>query len=170
MSRQWLANAMALEYCPHCYNAGGLSVVQAKTPGTNGLWPNPDTLATSVRFGMCGDEAGIANPLYNPYLPPDNYTLPQYNAGGTIDITIVVTAPHSGHYEFFLCPVQDLTDPATVTWTCLHKYQLIRVPIPGEKSTIDPAYPERYYADAMCDPAYNTTQTMRYRLPAGVTC
>ncbi len=59
-----------------------------------------------------------------------------------------------GHFEFFLCDINDLDDPdGVVTQECLNKYPLTRAPdAPGANasSPIDPDYPGRYYVDPPC--------------------
>jgi hypothetical protein len=42
------------EYCPHCLSGGGVGATSAIVP----TWPYPETVATSLRHGLCGDAAG----------------------------------------------------------------------------------------------------------------
>lgn len=57
------------------------------------------------------------------------------------------------------------------------KHQLERISKPGEKSTIDPNFPYRYYVEPVCEAEMNvdalvagTTHKSLYKLPDGVEC
>ena len=67
-----------------------------------------------------------------------------YNKGGIIDIELGITAHHNGHFEFFLCDKNDLSDPnGPITLECLRKNKLERAfPEPSPTgSPYDPNYP-----------------------------
>lgn len=83
-----------------------------------------------------------------------------------------------GHFEFFMCDIGDLDDPAGVPdQECFNRYPLTRAPEANAASQIDPNYPGRYYVDPECrkneveqnvsdnipDDAYSIK--MRYTLP-----
>uniref|UniRef100_A0A0G4GJU6 CBM1 domain-containing protein n=1 Tax=Chromera velia CCMP2878 TaxID=1169474 RepID=A0A0G4GJU6_9ALVE len=107
------------------------------------------------RHGMCGDP-GQTRDGSDARFDQDvtNYAVPSasvYKSGGIIDIEVVITAHHRGHYEFFLCDVRDLPDPSgRLEQACFNKHPLRRVPIDGEISPVDPLYPGRYYLEPPC--------------------
>lgn len=171
-SRPWLAHLAGTEYDYHSLSAGGPALIQSLTPG--GLFPTPtESLTSSVRHTMCGDSAMVApaDRKYNPIKTiPAVSTLPVYAPGQVMDITVVITAHHRGHFEFRMCDAAKLSDPKTVTWACLDENVLKRVSVPGEVSPVDPKYPERYYLEPECSPGYNKNVTMKYQVPSTLTC
>lgn len=60
-----IAQRSQKEYCPHCLNGNTKTTVQSLQPG--GLWQYPETEASSVRAGLCGDDA---SPGVNVRLTP----------------------------------------------------------------------------------------------------
>jgi len=169
--RNYIANLAGQDYCVTCLSAGGPSVTQSLTPG--GLYPTPtETVTSAVRHTQCGESAAMAaaDRHYNPYPAPAVSALPVYTPGSDIDIQIMITAHHRGHFEFRLCDAAKLSDPTTVTWACLDQNLLQRVSVPGEISPVDVNHPERYYLEPTCATGYNVTSTMKYRIPSNVTC
>ena len=163
----------ANQYCPHCFNAGGTGAVSAASGGVF-LWP--ETSETASRHGLCGDPAGSTDHMTGGALyTPD--IVGTFMAGGKINIEILVTAHHNGHFEFSLCDKSDLVDPSgSITQECLDQHTLLRSPEheATDSHLIDPAYPGRYYLDPKCskpieynDEFYIDAQkvTMTYDLP-----
>ena len=154
-------------------NAGGTGTVQSKTFG--GLYLMPDPVANAEqRHGMCGDiseQVQKYNDDVNAYS-----ILHSYEEGDTITIEVVLTAHHMGHFEFYLCNVDQLIYPTKgITQECLYQHPLVRAPDDGI-SPIDPNYPFRYYLEPTACMTYQTDgypgykATMKYTLPPGVVC
>jgi len=90
------------EDCPHCLNRGG-------------------------SLAQCGAHFGLSNnnPFERNYDTPHNsrgQPMPPniqatYTAGSIIEIEIMVTTHHSGHFEFAICPIIGHDDDATTTTT-----------------------------------------------------
>uniref|UniRef100_A0A0G4HRU4 CBM1 domain-containing protein n=1 Tax=Chromera velia CCMP2878 TaxID=1169474 RepID=A0A0G4HRU4_9ALVE len=107
------------------------------------------------RHGVCGDPGQVRDASDSRFNQDvTNYAVPTasvYSSGGIIDIEVVITAHHRGHYEFFLCDVRDLPDPSgKLEQACFNKYPLRRAPVEGEISPVDPLYPGRYYLEPPC--------------------
>jgi len=184
-------DSLETEYCPHCLSGGGVANMQQNL--VNGKWTYPETFASSVRRGMCGDSATATNPKYNPYdqdrakfnmgiLVDDlgeDYSN-TYASGQSIDIVIDVSTHHAGHFEFFLCDTSDLGNPDDLTQDCLNKHQLIRDPSKPSLTPIDSKYPGRFFLEPRClhdadAPKDDNLQlgqrmTAHYMLPEGLTC
>ena len=113
------------QYCPHCFNGGGTGNVASNTPG--GKWPYPETDQSVSRAGLCGDAAGDDFHLAGGKFYNGGEIQATYNKGGIIDIELGITAHHNGHFEFFLCDKNDLSDPnGPITLECLRKNKLER--------------------------------------------
>ncbi|CAM9445833.1 unnamed protein product, partial [Ectocarpus sp. 12 AP-2014] len=185
------------EYCPHCYNFGGVSAVQKR--GGGGTWPHlqlyeegklntngnyMETSETAVRHGSaCGDPVQTASSdsmdtygLANSNCP----VLTEYSVGSEFQAKVVVSTHHWGHVELNLCDASGMED-SEVTHRCLSKYPLDRAPAEMEPP-IDPLHPGRYFLDPPCrsaetDQSFDTggaegcdIVTMTYNLPPALTC
>jgi len=158
-------------YCPHCFNSGGTGAVAA---ASGGVWPYPETEATTTRHGICGDPAG------NFEHAGPGEIVETYVEGGQIEIEIGITAHHNGHFEFYLCDTADLPDKnGDVTQECLNRHKLTRSSGVQDSHPIDPNHRDRYYLDPKCSmqkrsfpdsgiEAYGTKMT--FDLPKGLTC
>jgi len=156
------------EYCPHCYNGGGTGTVSS----FGEKWPYPETSATTVRHGICGDAATVAPKYSGPQFTQENI-VETYTAGTDIDLSVVITAHHMGWFEFRVCDKSELDDPAgEITQACLNRHQLVRAPSDPSVSPIDPAHPERFYTPPRClfNGAAEMEMTMRYSLPTDLDC
>eukprot|EP00752_Nemacystus_decipiens_P004741 g4320.t1 len=162
-----------IEYRPFAYAAGGVvSVIERAKSLTdpavlaeygggdkfplyysdlaeNGNYLEPEAIA--VRHGACGDpRLSIGG---NNYSTPNSDwpVLSEYESGQVIEMEILIAYYHWGHFEFFICDVNDLNDPdGVVTQECLNKHPLTRSPDTGSGSPIDPNYSGRYYVDPPC--------------------
>ncbi|GFR47249.1 hypothetical protein Agub_g8935 [Astrephomene gubernaculifera] len=145
------------EYTPNQLSAGGVAVVSA---GSTLTWP-------FGAYSVCGNRADDPNPRWMVPRPIQA----TYYEGDIINITIGITADHRGRFAFRLCPTTNVTN------TCLNANWLTRA---------DPVRPgDRYWyltdktrADGSALVTLQSlggysnvpTYTLRYRLPAGVTC
>lgn len=167
------------QWCPHCFNAGGTGNVIANTVG-DGSWPYPETSASTVRAGLCGDAPSDDFHLQGGKFYNGGEIQATYTPGGVIDIELGITAHHNGFFEFFLCDKSDLADPdGPITQECLNKHKLVRAD-EGPSATgspFDENYPGRYFLEPKCSlptnnfgfiQAYQTK--FQYRLPEGLTC
>ena len=151
-------------------NAGGPGTVQTKIFG--GIYIYPDTVENSeLRHGMCGDSKTDIEKYNNPN---QNYPiLNTFLKGTDIDIEIIVTAHHMGHFEFYIC---DMFEKNVVTQECLFQNRLNRVHIEGEISPVDENYPYRYYLESRDEMIFQTdgypgyVAKMKYKLPNDLTC
>jgi hypothetical protein len=107
------------EYCPHCLNVGG-------TKGACGL-------SGSVNYDIPLDGFG-------QLIPAD----PQqtYSKGQKIQIEVILTAHHKGHFEFSACPIQTGQAPSL---DCFAQYPLEFVSDDLYGATKDTSYPNRAY-------------------------
>jgi len=168
-SRNWVARQSGQgEYCPHCYNGEGTGTVAKHTPG--GRWTYPETTASSVRHGLCGNGSPLGG--HKQTYMGSKYTKGSsegnYKPGEVIDIEVVITAHHMGWMEFSLCDKSTLDDPnGPITQGCLNKIRLERAPGDPSISPIDPAHKDRFYLVPKC---YNEgggeqLMKMQYILP-----
>lgn len=107
------------ETCPHCLNRGGTA-------------------------GQCGITGGTSYdyPLsYDGNLMPANPQA-QYSQGQVIDVDILLTAHHMGHFEFFACPIQHGDIP---TGDCFQEFPLEFVSDELYGAPKDINYPNRAY-------------------------
>jgi Lytic polysaccharide mono-oxygenase, cellulose-degrading len=107
------------EDCPQCANIGGTA-------------------------GQCGVIGGRnydknLNVLGKP-LPPNPQS--RYRRGEVIEIDVVLTAHHMGHFEFSACPIKA---GGIAKGSCFDKYRLKFVKDPLYGATKDPDYPYRAY-------------------------
>lgn len=184
-SRNWRARLppSPTEYCPHCKSGGGVG-------GTSSLvspWPYPETVATSRRHGLCGDNPRDTVQKYLQNGP----IVAEYNKADVITIETTISTHHRGHYEFWICNM-DTNPDDVVTQECLNKYPLKRDLTDTAISPPDTreGYEGRYYIEPRCaatitdqlyneslndSPHFSTLQTgqkmrMRYLLPANLSC
>lgn len=143
------------EYCPHCYNFGGVTAVQAR--GGGGPWPHlklfeegklnvngnyMETGETKHRhISPCGDPGQTASADSNTYgMANSNYpVLTELVQGSEFQAKIVVSTHHWGHIELNLCDASDMEN-MPVTHECLSKHPLTRAPAEMEPP-IDPRHP-----------------------------
>ena len=94
----------------------------------------------------------LGNPM--PWIPQG-----VYSAGQEIDIEIMLTANHWGHFELYVCP-----DGNASTQDCFLRNPMTMVQDLKYNGPRDPNYPERGYLGS------NRRETFRfrYRLPDGV--
>jgi hypothetical protein len=88
-------------YCLSVYswnsqlNGGGLSLVQANTPG--GSWPAFESSASSVRTNLCGAQAG------STLMSTPGDVVMTYEGGKTALFRVSVPDSTPGHFEFRIC-------------------------------------------------------------------
>mmetsp|Transcript_3313 Transcript_3313/g.7203 ORF Transcript_3313/g.7203 Transcript_3313/m.7203 type:complete len:518 (+) Transcript_3313:241-1794(+) len=169
--------------CGHGYLMSPRSRNYVAAPSQDGRWsggtassplvdPNPHSLN---RGGLCG---------ISPLEGGTSYTLPQnalggamplnvqatYEQGATIDVEVVLTAHHRGHFEFKACPLAQHGD--VPTQDCFDDYELEFVEDLIYGAPKDDAHPCRAYIP----PATDSTETAgnpsgkryryRYKLPS----
>lgn len=152
---------------------------------------NPTRIVrTTKRAGLCGDPKGNnAHMIGGDFMPFSAVPIVEvYKEGAEIDFVAEIDTNHNGYFEFYLCDLDkcgksDIHRKCFKTGAC---HKLIRVPHADCEDTtinthyecgpIDHQYPSRWYL-----PCRNTghvgihivggeTGTMRYKLPANVTC
>eukprot|EP00903_Cladosiphon_okamuranus_P008090 g7800.t1 len=198
-----------MTYCPHCLQSRGPAAVAARalelTPADalsnygDGAWPhltayNRGELASngnflendeiSVRHGICGDPEQTAAEGTNVFGQENSVypVLETYQEGSVVEMKVVISTYHWGHFEFHICNSEDLSNPdGPVTQGCFNMHPLDRAEDDGDASPIDPDHPGRYYLDPPCRAAetdqtkpegaeYGYVVTGRYKLPEGLTC
>ncbi len=168
-SRNWVARGKGLDYNPNSLNGG--SAANVKKHDVNGhVWIRnfPETEESVVRHGLCGDKPGESKYLKGGKIygnPPGGDIQATYTSGQSIDINVIVTAHHMGWWQFYLCDKGD-----ELSQTCLNKHMLLRDPNDPSISPVDHNFPGRYYMIPTCYGAAAYDQTVRYKLPAGLTC
>jgi len=180
VSRNWRNRINGKEYCPHCLNGGTKTNVQSNQPG--GLWQYPETVASSVRAGLCGDAAGGSQPhMLGGSLDNSGTIEATYTQGQDFFVEAVLATHHRGHFELFLC---DISDGGELTAACLQAQPLYRAEDNTARMGIDEDYPGRYYLEPKCAgdheyPFPGTDYThlqpgqkvrAKYQLPTNVTC
>lgn len=168
-SRNLVAQARGLNYCPHCLNAGSAGNVKAHDV-LGGVWDRnyPETAQSTVRHGLCGDPAGSTDHMLGGSIygsPVGGDVQATYTSGQSIDINVIITAHHMGWWQVYLCDKGD-----ALTQDCLNKRMLLRDPNDPSISPVDASFPGRYYMVPTCYGAAAMNQTARYKLPAGLTC
>jgi hypothetical protein len=78
----------------------------------------------------------------------------QYSQGQVIEVDVVLTAHHMGHFEFSACPIET---GGVATASCLEKYPLEFVSDPLYGAPKDTNYPYRAY---IAPPAYSKTDSV----------
>lgn len=78
----------------------------------------------------------------------------QYSQGQVIEVDVVLTAHHMGHFEFSACPIEA---GGVATASCLEKYPLEFVSDPLYGAPKDTNYPYRAY---IAPPAYSKTDSV----------
>eukprot|EP00903_Cladosiphon_okamuranus_P006012 g5932.t1 len=121
------------------------------------------------RRGVCGDprQGGQNSQEDYPYSTPNSEwpVLGTFESGAEIEMILSFGADHKGHFEFFLCDIDDQDDPAgVVTQECLNKHPLNRVAKPNE-SPVDPNYPGRWYPDPPCRADMGEVEQTTYENP-----
>jgi len=158
------------EDCPHCLNRGGTLAQCGISPASSagGVDRNYDTPKNVNNDPMSTNLQGI------------------YRQGDVIDIEVLVTTHHKGHFEFAICPINggdsDDNMPMEVpTAECFknNKLQFISDELYGAPP--DPSYPERaYIAPASIvtwtngeengeqQPVTGAPYKMKFKLPEGI--
>jgi hypothetical protein len=107
------------ENCPHCANRGG----------------------SLARCGMIGDTNYDENlNMFGTPMSADPQA--QYAQGQEIEVDVVLTAHHMGHFEFFACPIEEGEIP---TGDCFEQYPLEFVSDPLYGAPKDANYPYHTY-------------------------
>ncbi|KAK2078077.1 hypothetical protein QBZ16_003945 [Prototheca wickerhamii] len=148
--------AMLVDYCPHCLNAGGVAAV--RIPGQ--AWP-------AGHHGICGDNWALAQP--RPHEAGGRHYTGTiggvYEEGAVIPITVTVTTSHSGDWSFRICKIQGggiAEETAQLTENCLNEHVLTQAAVPGAQNPGD-----RWYHTGSSGAG---TYTFNYQLPAGLNC
>lgn len=182
-----------VDYCPHCLNGGSAGTVGDNLPpgGWKAYNPlDPSFSAATTRAGMCGDPKSENDHMIGGRLMPYS-TVPitkTYKAGSVVEFEVEIDTNHNGFFEFFLCDLDTCTEN-DISPRCFQLgkcHRLTRVPNamcenPSmdtwyDCGPIDSLYPGRWYVPCRRGQhngvhlVGGTKGTMRYRLPAGVTC
>ena len=112
-------NDVPKEDCPHCLNRGGV-------------------------LAQCGVDGGrsydVPLNVFGDLLAPQPEAT--YHRGQEIDLDVVLTAHHKGHFEFYACPIVPGEAP---TADCFHSHPLEFVADLLYGAPKDPNYPSRAY-------------------------
>ena len=150
---------------PHCLNRGG-------------------TLAQcGVHFGVLNGKEFSRNydrPLNTKGEPMAPNIQEVYAEGSAIDVEVVVTTHHKGHFEFSVCPIEDLTPMSVPTADCFARNKLKFVSDNMYGAPQDPHYPERAYITPASmatwtggspdeQPVWGASYKMTFQLPPGIT-
>jgi hypothetical protein len=119
------------EPCPHCLNRGG-------------------------SLAQCGLVSGIDNEgesWIRNYDTPMNYNMEPmssnvqatYVEGDIIDVEVLITTHHKGHFVFSACPISKDSMEVVPTAECFEKHKLTFVLDELYGANRDPNYPERVY-------------------------
>lgn len=138
------------ESCPHCANRGGV----CGNTGGGHVYDIP----TNVNGGVVP-----ANPQAT------------YSQGQEIELDLVLTAHHKGHFEFNACPLSDATQAPTTS--CFQQYPLEFVSDPLYGAVKDVNYPNRAYIAPSTLPGlltdssgvFGTLYRFRMKLPSNVS-
>lgn len=147
------ANDPLPEDCPHCLNRGG----------------------TLAQCGIASDIRNYDLPLNVRAQPLSPNVQSEYGEGDVIEVEVLVTTHHKGHFEFRTCPISTDSLPMEVpTAECFAKNKLQFVSDELYHAPIDMNYPERAYlipasrAVFTQDDFYGAQYKMKFKLPEGV--
>lgn len=153
------------EDCPHCLNRGG-------------------SLAQCGIYSVLSEEPIERNydqPRNSRRLPMPPNVQGTYRQGDVIDVEVMVTTHHRGHFEFAVCPIENATPMPVPTPECFASNKLDFVSDESYGAPPDPAYPERAYiapasvaswgnGDAYGEqPVVGAEYRMKFRLPRDVS-
>jgi len=156
------------EDCPHCLNRGGtLAQCGVLFGATDGLpWERNYDLPQNVR----GDP-----------MPPNIQGV--YKDGSVIEVEVLVTTHHKGHFELAVCPIQPLgsksQDLNIPTADCFAQNKLTFLSDELYNAPQDPLHPERAYIVPSLkaewvsgkpgeQPVVGAYYKMKFQLPQGV--
>eukprot|EP00045_Choanoeca_perplexa_P011023 m.115214 g.115214 ORF g.115214 m.115214 type:complete len:741 (+) comp15483_c0_seq1:163-2385(+) len=131
-------------------NGGGVSLVQANTPG--GGWPAFESEASSVRTNLCGAQAGSS------LMTTPGDVVVTYEGGKTALIRVDVPLATPGHFEFRIC-----NNASALSQSCLDD-NLLKIVATG-RVQVDSAYPGRFYV-----PSVAGQYDVQLELPAKLDC
>jgi len=183
-TRNIIASDAGNEQCPHCLQAGGPDAVKTRGGGVP-VWP---TMLKPESHGLCGDP--VQNSPEPTSIQEEKYMEPTavqrtYTAGSTVEFRVGISTHHWGHYEVRLCDrkLDKSLSSKQDGQNCLNEHVLHRAPrsascgsaTSGDCQYNNPKYPGRWYlpppgASQEKDERGNEVHTMKYVIPAGVTC
>lgn len=141
------------EDCPHCLNRGG----------------------TLAQCGIASDVRNYDLPLNVRSRPMSPNVQGEYGEGDVIDVEVLVSTHHKGHFEFSVCPISTDSMPMEVpTAECFATNKLIFVSDELYHAPIDVNYPERAYlipasrAIFIQEDFYGAQYKMKFKLPDGI--
>lgn len=113
------SNSYPMETCPHCLNRGG----------------------TAGQCGIVGDRSydDNLNFLGEPMAPAPQA---RFSQGDEIEVDVVLTAHHMGHFEFSACPIEP---GGVAAGDCFAQHPLAFVSDPLYGAPKDAMYPNRAY-------------------------
>eukprot|EP00056_Hartaetosiga_gracilis_P001765 m.47452 g.47452 ORF g.47452 m.47452 type:complete len:833 (-) comp10766_c0_seq4:70-2568(-) len=136
------------------YDAGGPATVKANS--ATGIWPSPETSASSVRYGLCGTKSGDDLDFTTP-----EGIVAEYEPGTSVTFTFKTDASQpQGHVEFKVCRVA-----SEINQGCFNANTLSRNSGQETSTPYDPAYPGRFFI-----PPGAGTHTMTYLIPSTLVC
>lgn len=137
---------MPKEDCPHCLSLGG----------------------TRAQCGLIGSR-NYDNPLNvqgNP-LPPSVQAT--YSKGEEIEVEVILTAHHKGHFEFAACPIDAYETPSADCFETLEFVEDLLYGAPKDVNFPERAYlPPKEYALTDSTGMYGTRYSYRLKLPPNV--
>jgi len=165
------------EYCPHCLQGGGPTLVKERA---GGVWP---TKNAPESHGLCGDPkqgaAVVANWRDEPYLTPTSVQR-TYTPGEVVEFQIELNAHHQGHYEFRICDTgldgtslesREAGQQCLDTWLLQRAAPRASCQSPDSDpdcQPLDEDHPERWYLPPTS--GSGEVHKMRYRIPTDLRC
>ena len=141
------------EDCPHCLNRGG----------------------TLAQCGIASDIRNYDQPLNVRSRPMSPNVQSEYGEGDVIEVEVLVSTHHKGHFEFSVCPISADSMPMEVpTAECFAKNKLLFVSDELYHAPMDANYPERAYlipasrAIFIQEDFYGAQYKMKFKLPDGI--
>jgi Lytic polysaccharide mono-oxygenase, cellulose-degrading/Chitin recognition protein len=115
------------EYCPHCLNRGGPLAACGLVDDRNYDFP-PNAIGGTMPPNIQGT----------------------YTAGSQLDVDVVLTAHHMGHFEFYACPITSPNQKPTQACFKSNPVKVLRDVLYGAPA--DPNYPNRAYIPPLTYP------------------
>jgi len=138
------------DYCPHCMNNNGLTVVSQCGASQNGGTPNYDFPPAWDGQALTWKSQAV------------------YQQGSIITIKIGIASYHMGFFEFYACPRNQPN-----TQDCFNQYPLTFVQDNLYGAVKDNSYPMRAYASPLAPSISAETYSMYYeflmKLPSGLS-
>lgn len=171
---------LAIDYCHHCNNGGGVNGVKKHMTGNWNEW-DPMNKAAPFRHdaGLCGDPFSDVPPRAHEkggiFGPPKSMPYSAvYEMGETVTFEIAMGTNHDGYFSYYVCDVTKCGgDVSELCFKGGHCRQLFRAKEPDCEAAntkrcapIDPDFPGRWYTPK----GHKATMSMKYKLPEDFKC